>query len=252
MRGNHRAPVAESEDDGSIPTRAGNRVAVLAFARTTRGLSPRVRGNQHRHGPTATWTGSIPTRAGKPASARTNGDVDRVYPHACGETLFADAYDRALEGLSPRVRGNRIAEASAARVQGSIPTRAGKPRIGIPNSYRTRVYPHACGETASAHDILLDQEGLSPRVRGNRHARAHVAAVAGSIPTRAGKPRLSQSRGKYARVYPHACGETSSAPGLDCMMSGLSPRVRGNLRGASQPSRSAGSIPTRAGKPRRA
>ena len=51
--------------------------------------------------------GSIPARAGEPASGYRAGYTAEVYPRACGGTIEALSGDGARKGLSPRVRGNR-------------------------------------------------------------------------------------------------------------------------------------------------
>ena len=62
----------------------------------------------------------------------------------------------------------------------------------------SRVYPRACGGTACVAMVQTLRRGLSPRVRGNRHARPRAAKAWGSIPARAGEPasgRQAEGRG---------------------------------------------------------
>ena len=111
------------------------------------GLSPRVRGNCAVASVGRAEGGSIPARAGKPRPLSPSTFVARVYPRACGET-----HEQARDlcgpvGLSPRVRGNRIASAYSGGGGGSIPARAGKPNLGHGGAASNRVYPRACGET---------------------------------------------------------------------------------------------------------
>ena len=136
-----------------------------------------------------------------------------------------------------------------------------------------------------------DGNGLSPRVRGNRCRRAVYRVRRGSIPARAGEPLRKSAGSQVARVYPRACGGTSSpvrsgndrrvypracgepdGPRLACatgrvypracggtvascrkpvMGTGLSPRVRGNPHRTCLASEGIGSIPARAGEPHR-
>ena len=49
----------------------------------------------------------------------------RIYPHACGGTLLASLMVSPIMGLSPRVRGNPVAESRAQQHAGSIPACAG-------------------------------------------------------------------------------------------------------------------------------
>ena len=69
--------------------------------RASRGLSPRVRGNQGLPG-AATW-GSIPARAGEPVAVMSKYWHQRSIPARAGEPVL-----RGLQGLSPRVRGNPV------------------------------------------------------------------------------------------------------------------------------------------------
>ena len=71
------------------------------------GLSPRVRGNP-------TWPreldcdlGSIPACAGEPKRQPFGMTSERVYPRVCGGTRTMEVLNKRIEGLSPRVRGNR-------------------------------------------------------------------------------------------------------------------------------------------------
>ena len=52
----------------------------------------------------------------------------------------------------------------------------------------------------------------------------------GSIPARAGEPMRAVSSCWVRRVYPRACGGTYIQAAVTVMNTGLSPRVRGNLR----------------------
>ena len=188
VRGNHPHHGPPRGGPGSIPARAGEpRTAPLpscarrvypracggtvngtsAFVGTW-GLSPRVRGNrlQRPHGELD--VGSIPARAGEPPSRRLPGTWKRVYPRACGGTSMTACVDGSRLGLSPRVRGNQLRHALLVDQQGSIPARAGEPPVGWAELACLGVYPRACGGTAILGCAFAKEEGLSPRVRGNR------------------------------------------------------------------------------------
>ena len=154
---------------GSIPARAGQPLPGMARSSSTSvypracgataerrgtklpqpGLSPRVRGNPHFTLRSRPDTGSIPARAGQPQRIPPIVLGRRVYPRACGATIIEEHKDGALHGLSPRVRGNPAGSWAGAGVGGSIPARAGQPRPGASNPSSIKVYPRACGATAS-------------------------------------------------------------------------------------------------------
>ena len=147
VRGNHGIDEGATDVERSIPARAGEPVPrqaprpqqplyPRACGGTTRGapgtvpptgLSPRVRGNRGMGEAAGLAGGSIPARAGEPIPGTGHDKTDEVYPRACGGT--ANPFDVAYgyQGLSPRVRGNRVVLMPASTSRGSIPARAGEP-----------------------------------------------------------------------------------------------------------------------------
>ena len=164
------------EPPASAPARSDRRVYPRACGGTpgrrcsddTRGgLSPRVRGNHHRRSLPGLDGGSIPVRAGEPPPRRAGRRGARVYPRACGGTSTAKGRAKRCTGLSPRVRGNPSIDTSCHAISRSIPARAGEPRAERTRAWLTTVYPRACGGTTLRTERLSNNEGLSPRVRGN-------------------------------------------------------------------------------------
>ena len=200
------------------------------------GLSPRVRGNPLRPSPVHPHGRSIPACAGEPClrEAERMGSLG-VYPRVCGGTSTTVVSSQSINGLSPRVRGNRGRLIEGRAVVGSIPACAGEPPFVPPLSPRLRVYPRVCGGTIALHRETIGMSGLSPRVRGNRGVLEHVTASDGSIPARAGEPLIQMERQLCDTVYPRACGGTRRMPIDPRIPTGLSPRVRGNPRGSDSP-----------------
>ena len=93
------------------------------------GLSPRVRGNPVGVADCYVHRRSIPARAGEPKWAESVAWSWRVYPRACGGTLKNAARIDVGHGLSPRVRGNPTIPDADGDEWGSIPARAGEPRL---------------------------------------------------------------------------------------------------------------------------
>ena len=127
MRGNQYDPTSPPNLSRSIPTDAGKpawSIGCIAFGQvyphgcgetaTSRvwgcdphGLSPRMRGNLIDNGTSTSRLRSIPTDAGKPDALIPRKQLNKVYPHGCGETP-GKAYRKGI-------------------TLGSIPTDAGKP-----------------------------------------------------------------------------------------------------------------------------
>ena len=157
----------------------------------------------------------------------------------------------ALGGLSPRVRGNRGADAFPAAAARSIPACAGEP--GAPKSgwMGREVYPRVCGGTRRTAPTTGAGTGLSPRVRGNPGCRVNTVTCGGSIPACAGEPVWQRRQRLGVRVYPRVCGGTGRAVRSARNGVGLSPRVRGNRDKRITDRMGYRSIPACAGEPRR-
>ena len=106
-----------------------------------------------------------------------------------------------------------------------------------------------CGGTPPDEICVVEGEGLSPRVRGNRSQPSFSAQCRRSIPACAGEPfRLFLPESEHG-VYPRVCGGTSSST-LDISATcGLSPRVRGNPLQPRTQDAHRRSIPACAGEP---
>ena len=228
MRGNHDGHELPPPWTRSIPAHAGEpgaeggpplstRVYPRACGGTSAcgmavisvtGLSPRMRGNPPCMLGGEGLSRSIPAHAGEPCTRAGTSPGPGVYPRACGGTDDPCHADTLLEGLSPRMRGNRLPEAVQVEGIGSIPAHAGEPgfrwRKGSPGG----VYPRACGGTVAPSAVEWAAWGLSPRMRGNRIARKVASIFPGSIPAHAGEPPGDGRAPSGARVYPRACGGT--------------------------------------------
>ena len=115
-----------------------------------------------------------------------------------------------------------------------------------------RVYPRACGGTPGPWKQHPVDEGLSPRMRGNRFFKPMPEITGGSIPAHAGEPGSYGSSEAPPRVYPRACGGTLvswlRSEQLACYVpEGLSPRMRGNPVRSGRGRQYHGSIPAHAG-----
>ena len=120
--------------DGVYPRVCGGTVAGASSRCCQLGLSPRVRGNPdygHYVGHTG---GSIPACAGEPTASSSRSAITAVYPRVCGGTGVSQATLMRVEGLSPRVRGNRIYRRDTHDHHGSIPACAGEPHQSRPAS----------------------------------------------------------------------------------------------------------------------
>ena len=206
----------------------GGTPARLRSAPIRAGLSPRVRGNRPVTARCCRSRGSIPACAGEPPPDSAAPPSGRVYPRVCGGTDFREPNFGFNGGLSPRVRGNRYPRTGRPGHKRSIPACAGEPMTPLTAAKAFWVYPRVCGGTTCLPVNANPDEGLSPRVRGNRRPCRSRRRPQGSIPACAGEPDRPTSTSPTTRVYPRVCGGTHSRPQSGPASSGLSPRVRGN------------------------
>ncbi len=216
---------------------------------TTKGLSPRVRGNRGQP-PRCRWlSGTIPACAGEPGPFCVQTCCLRDYPRVCGGTIPAISTKKREWGLSPRVRGNRLANRLKAFALGTIPACAGEPRRPRRLEGRQWDYPRVCGGTRICRSSAESLTGLSPRVRGNQHQHWNDSKIPGTIPACAGEPLPVGSACQPRGDYPRVCGGTSIPLALMVRDVGLSPRVRGNPIIRRSMARCCGTIPACAGEP---
>ena len=214
------------------------------------GLSPRVRGNRVRRTRRLSKRRSIPACAGEPQRPGPSATVKRVYPRVCGGTVAQVPPAGRSEGLSPRVRGNRVTFVAHRKGLRSIPACAGEPKAVPASMTISRVYPRVCGGTPRGHKDSCACPGLSPRVRGNPLTFCQAHGSHRSIPACAGEP-YNYNRGRAAgQVYPRVCGGTVHPRLHRLPTDGLSPRVRGNPKALGLELVIPGSIPACAGEPR--
>ena len=234
----------------SVYPRACGGTAVLDVDGDVRaGLSPRLRGNRCEPCKTVRVVGSIPAPAGEPSGHFCPSVSLKVYPRACGGTPAPVSRALPRSGLSPRLRGNhRYAVQHHVQLR-SIPAPAGEPSQGVPGAGGPPVYPRACGGTARRPPRPIRMTGLSPRLRGNQMMPSTPPANAGSIPAPAGEPESGLLSIRFAEVYPRACGGTFRRSCHFVSVSGLSPRLRGNLKNSPHFDKKYRSIPAPAGEP---
>ena len=208
MRGNRNVFPEQSWPYGVYPRACGGTSNMTLKQIREWGLSPRMRGNLLPRLAGRQDTGSIPAHAGEPSDARACPGSPQVYPRACGGTNPEGVLHYEAQGLSPRMRGNRLHGHAVDLAHGSIPAHAGEPGRQQGPDAPPRVYPRACGGTAFAMLTTPRGPGLSPRMRGNPVGPVVRGLHLGSIPAHAGEPPAAASGSVRPGVYPRACGGT--------------------------------------------
>ena len=114
---------------------------------SSRGLSPRERGNQLGSDELTIDSGTIPARAGEPGSRCRRRTSRRDYPRASGGTRGCANSKSTKTGLSPRERGNQARAGRRIETRGTIPARAGEPSRLAGSTGGPGDYPRASGGT---------------------------------------------------------------------------------------------------------
>ena len=269
VRGNRSARDSRASRTRSIPACAGEPYGSTAYRRTNGvyprvwggtpaigargyaldGLSPRGGGNLVDEPALRVLDGSIPACAGEPPWVDARPEPHTVYPRVCGGTLARATCACCFAGLSPRVRGNRPGLMRGPSPTRSIPACAGEPSRSVRLSRALLVYPRVCGGTSASVSGFHWYTGLSPRVRGNPRDPCGSPVRFWSIPACAGEPPPACRASTGTRVYPRVCGGTTTSQGFGTALTGLSPRVRGNLGTLARCLATERSIPACAGEP---
>ena len=213
------------------------------------GLSPRVRGSLLTPVEASSSLRSIPACAGEPMRLFGSLGGAWVYPRVCGGAPPASSVGIVEMGLSPRVRGSRDERRDSIDDPRSIPACAGEPESSAPRSDPPSVYPRVCGGADQRSSPLVEETGLSPRVRGSHRTKTQRGSPIRSIPACAGEPPRKSARALVRTVYPRVCGGAAVWPPDTCSAQGLSPRVRGSPTGNVPAAVTMRSIPACAGEP---
>ncbi len=216
---------------------------------TDKGLSPLARGNHALSPYSPVQEGTIPVRAGEPATCRRLRRLQGDYPRSRGGTARALLCGHGGRGLSPLARGNQLDSTHDGNSSGTIPARAGEPSCWCRWCSRCRDYPRSRGGTFCASFGVSPDQGLSPLARGNRFHRRRQPLGLGTIPARAGEPLVELGPSAFDRDYPRSRGGTVTVTVLPGPCGGLSPLARGNRLGVRGILAPVGTIPARAGEP---
>ena len=184
----------EDQERWDYPRVCGGTQSPAARGASTRGLSPRVRGNRGATFCRSRQAWTIPACAGEPDLPRPAKIHMRDYPRVCGGTATLSNDNGRKRGLSPRVRGNPVGLDELGAGEGTIPACAGEPIDQNAVNRDDGDYPRVCGGTDRKGKNTPAIWGLSPRVRGNRPARSLSRRPGGTIPACAGEPSRRNRR----------------------------------------------------------
>ena len=173
------------------------------------GSSPLTRGKRGEATGLREDAGLIPAHAGKTCRSRQVQPGVSVHPHSCGENSPASGVRTRFQGSSPLTRGKHVECEQIPRLQGLIPTHAGKTNPSPGAVSRRTAHPRSCGENPIFALILKCGCGSSPLIRGKLRAGGELDGPARLIPAHAGKTPCPASSHSSRRAHPRSCGENN-------------------------------------------
>ena len=191
------------------PRSRGENPALLAGRMKRAGSSPLARGKRPGREASHASIGLIPARAGKTTTTRATRSRSKAHPRSRGENAALSPSCTSVVGSSPLARGKRRSCQSGANERRLIPARAGKTLHGGPIRGDLQAHPRSRGENWGIWGRVHNSSGSSPLARG--------------------KPAISQSDGRVARLIPARAGKTSTASRWPTRRRGSSPLARGKL-----------------------
>ena len=139
----------ERSDAGAHPHSRGENPPERPQLVPRAGSSPLTRGKLVRALPQDIHRRLIPTHAGKTSASPWLRIASWAHPHSRGENERRHRSVTSRSGSSPLTRGKHAKAVEAKRIEGLIPTHAGKTRgAGAPHA-GTRAHPHSRGENTS-------------------------------------------------------------------------------------------------------
>ena len=119
----------------------------------------------------------IPTGVGNTFGIATRHGRIPVHPHGRGEHLRSVTAMRFTAGSSPRAWGTLSLNALFAPSHRFIPTGVGNTHGRTTRSIATTVHPHGRGEHAAGEDVVVTDNGSSPRAWGTHRPPGQKPAL---------------------------------------------------------------------------
>ncbi len=247
--GRPSTPCRRIERCGAHPRVCGATTDLEQAGHDLWGSSPRVRGDRPSVNVHFPAPGLIPACAGRPFRIHRADNPGKAHPRVCGATDVRDQLKMAVEGSSPRVRGDPLPVNTGSGSEGLIPACAGRPPPPARSVAGRRAHPRVCGATRLPRPDRQHRQGSSPRVRGDRRPVSRNGFLVGLIPACAGRPLRVNHRSWPAWAHPRVCGATFAGEEDSDPGRGSSPRVRGDRLLRDLDRAQPGLIPACAGRP---
>ena len=169
-------------------------------------------------------------------------------PRSRGENTRHGYYESLRLGSSPLTRGKLGLAVVAVGALGLIPAHAGKTRRRSPRALGRAAHPRSRGENDPSRRQRLQPHGSSPLTRGKLRGDELVGILSRPIPAHAGKTTCRRASSVATSAHPRSRGENPILAHDGGRLDGSSPLTRGKRDLPLSESLAEGLIPAHAGK----
>ena len=150
--------------------------------------------------------------------------------------------------VPPRVRGKVCRRKLKSVFLRITPACAGKSARRISHDRAREDHPRVCGEKLQSNQLLQEEKGSPPRVRGKAETDNHALNTMRITPACAGKSGRTSRANGCNEDHPRVCGEKPECKVSSGYTKGSPPRVRGKERAYYQANKERRITPACAGK----
>ena len=156
-------------------------------ARRAVGSPPRMRGKRTKTTRKRVSNRITPAHAGKTERRRIRAITISDHPRACGENKASLTMEDLSVGSPPRMRGKQLNISRSFLCIRITPAHAGKTSCSCISLPTKPDHPRACGENKVEGDVVIQEGGSPPRMRGKPDNRNTIDRLYRITPAHAGK-----------------------------------------------------------------
>ena len=171
--------------------------------------------------------GSSPRIRGESINAWDKVRPSGIIPANTGRMVTSVHTSPSCSGSSPRIRGECHHYGPCNRGMGIIPANTGRIHMYFEKVYSDGDHPREYGENSLRFLAGFLVSGSSPRIRGEYSPGKCACAGAGIIPANTGRITQRTTHRPQNRDHPREYGENGACTRCRPVISGSSPRIRG-------------------------
>ena len=215
---------------GDHPREYGENCVRSIHESTSPGSSPRIRGESAKTRKDSVAYGIIPANTGRIPRKGVTPQSFTDHPREYGENPLVRRTALAIQGSSPRIRGECARNQHPLVPRRIIPANTGRISSSQQPLRPQRDHPREYGENDVGGVILSKDRGSSPRIRGEWAFPLHPSASSGIIPANTGRIQNPGTPKLKPRDHPREYGENVLMANCARDHEGSSPRIRGESR----------------------